>query len=346
MKSNEFSMEDIKKDIKARKSRSLATSLKMASYHIREHPEDPDGYFKLADIQGELNLIDNKIQSLLKASQLEPDNPKANIRLGRIYLEQKRYDEAISHLKLAHELNEKSPVNTQILAQAYCSIGEAMLDKTLFEKGVRLLEHCVEMKNPIPRHRSVLALRYLSLGTFDWVQGRYETPRLEPTSKTHLETALIYLEKAKKLDVEAENVEQAVKETQVLINFGSGREFIGRITPGIIYLIFGFILLLSDPLGLLFLLIGIAYFISMRAPIYLINYQIHSDEELSIVDRIYSKITNLSKNMTNNGTSRWEAMTEYRRTRRNLQIFAILFVTLLLPMITIYGFYRNYFSQR
>jgi protein phosphatase len=89
---------------------------------IQYSPRDLETYAAFADhLAGRSDEARKRINAALAA---KPDNAEALYYLGRIDLDQKKYDEALNRLKKAGELDSKLPNVWAHLAEAYLGLGQ------------------------------------------------------------------------------------------------------------------------------------------------------------------------------------------------------------------------------
>jgi cytochrome c-type biogenesis protein CcmH/NrfG len=89
---------------------------------IQYSPRDLETYAAFADhLAGRSDEARKRINAALAA---KPDNAEALYYLGRIDLDQKKYDEALNRLKKAGELDPKLPNVWAHLAEAYLGLGQ------------------------------------------------------------------------------------------------------------------------------------------------------------------------------------------------------------------------------
>jgi predicted Zn-dependent protease len=89
---------------------------------IQYRPRDLETYAAFADhLAGRSDEARKRINAALTA---KPDNAEALYYLGRIDLDQKKYDEALNRLKKAGELDSKLPNVWAHLAEAYLGLGQ------------------------------------------------------------------------------------------------------------------------------------------------------------------------------------------------------------------------------
>lgn len=322
-------------------------ALRLASQYLKHNPRDTFVLRKLAMAQFDLGLLDDCANSLRTAVQIEPDNVKAQAFLGNVLMEQEHFAQALPHLELANKLDPDNALLLSLLGESHCYVGFVQKDKQRFAKGLALLEKAVAHAPEEALYKNELAHRYINFATFDWLRDPEDETFIIPIEKAHIETAVTYTEKASQLNPTNKEIQQEIKDAKKMVKRLNRRRFAGRITPGLLYIVIGALLSLSaDPWALPVLFTGIAYFVAMRAPIYLLNQQLFQGKDRTFFDRIYANTTNLSNHFTYYGTSVTSALIQYNNTRFGLRLVAICIASLFLPLITLYGFYQNYWAQR
>ena len=101
----------------AQRARILDEARGMARYLRRLAPANPEVLLLLARVTDEAGRTDEALEALTAYLAVQPENAsgEASLRLGRIYLQMRRYDDAIRHLRTA----AASPIAFQNNALVY-----------------------------------------------------------------------------------------------------------------------------------------------------------------------------------------------------------------------------------
>ncbi len=113
---------------------------------VKKNPADLDTYFRISEIYVRGREYRKAVRWLEKITYIRPDSEKAYVRLGNLYfttpLSQNKkflYDQAITHLKSALEINPSNRDALLLLAEVYRKSGKNEEAEKLFKK-VELLE--------------------------------------------------------------------------------------------------------------------------------------------------------------------------------------------------------------
>lgn len=326
---------------------SAATAMQLAHQQTQLYPNDPQSWIWLAIAQQALELLEESGQNFRKAIQLQPDNPEPYAYLGFVLAQQNRTKEAISQLEAATRLDSTNLKSLQLLGDLYCSIAAEHQELDTFKHGLNILEQCVQQAPHVDEFKSTLASWYLIFAMFEWMRAPEDDELLIPISRHHIETAVTYVQKAEILKPASQSIQAKIKETRKTISSLNKRKFQGRFAPGIMCILSGFLLLFSGSgWALPIILTGIAYFVALREPIYLTNAKIYEEKNFNILDIVYYNADSLGNMFTFYNTSFIGALQSYFLMRFILNTVALGVSMLILPLLTVYGFYKNYFSQR
>jgi tetratricopeptide (TPR) repeat protein len=87
-------------------------------------PHSPVILNKLGRVFIQLNRLDDARESLKKALEIEPDSANSYLQLGRVYHAGKNYQEATAALEEALQINPFNPMVFRLLAESYAAMGE------------------------------------------------------------------------------------------------------------------------------------------------------------------------------------------------------------------------------
>jgi len=98
----------------------------ISEYHeaIKLAPGEPRTYFHLALVYRTKNDTDDEEHALEQALAANDQYAPAHSELGRILIEQGRFEDAVNHLKLAVQYNPNSEQAYFLLVRAYAKLGE------------------------------------------------------------------------------------------------------------------------------------------------------------------------------------------------------------------------------
>lgn len=135
-----------------------------------------------------------------KALSIDPRHVKSLVNLGRVFIEQKRYDEAIDRLALAGEIDSESAEVQRLLGRVYHAqrrtddavqayrraidlnesdawsmnnLGLVLLDAKRAGEALPLLEKAVELRKNVPEFHNNLGMALEHTGRFKAAAGAY-----------------------------------------------------------------------------------------------------------------------------------------------------------------------------
>jgi tetratricopeptide (TPR) repeat protein len=97
---------------------------------LQASPHSPVILNKLGRLYIELNRLDEARDSLDKALQIDPDSANTYVHLGRAHHAAKNYRGAVSALEEAVQINPYNPMIFRLLADSYGALGEAQKAQT------------------------------------------------------------------------------------------------------------------------------------------------------------------------------------------------------------------------
>ena len=98
-------------------------------------PEDADAHFWLAHAQERLGNWRNALLEYERTIKLDPKHVLAKVKLGTLYLADKRMDEALSLVEKAHKLEPDNLEATLLQAKAHARMGNSQLALQYAEKA-------------------------------------------------------------------------------------------------------------------------------------------------------------------------------------------------------------------
>lgn len=134
---------------------------------ISSHLDEGDNLFK----QG--NLIEAE-RLYLKAAATRPEDPKPYAKLGRIYLEQKNFSDAIEALKLAAKMDKNNPSRHYNLALAYFGNNDA-------QKAIASVREAISLDPVTPKYRNLLDQLLDGQGTKPNTEAKTTSEKTEKT---------------------------------------------------------------------------------------------------------------------------------------------------------------------
>lgn len=109
---------------------------------VSTHFEEAENKYKQGDYEAAERLY-------LKAASTHPDDPKVYAKLGRLYLEQKNFSDAIEALKLAAKLDKHNPSRHYNLALAYYGNKD-------IRKAIASVREAIGLDPITPKYRALL----------------------------------------------------------------------------------------------------------------------------------------------------------------------------------------------
>jgi predicted Zn-dependent protease len=92
---------------------------------LQVSPHSPVILNKLGRLFIQLNRLDDALESLKKALDVDPDSANTYVQLGRAHHAGKNYREARSVLEEAVQINPFNPIIFRLLAESYAALGES-----------------------------------------------------------------------------------------------------------------------------------------------------------------------------------------------------------------------------
>jgi tetratricopeptide (TPR) repeat protein len=114
---------------------------------LAAHPEEFFANYYLGIASNVERKWDTAIGFLLKASQLQPDNPDPYYFLGQAYLGLEKYEEAIAVLRKSVSLNPHLQHNDYQVTNAHFRLGQALLKIGQTEEGQKEIKISADLKS-------------------------------------------------------------------------------------------------------------------------------------------------------------------------------------------------------
>ncbi len=223
---------------------SMETAISLLNAWAEDYPEDPRPHLYLAELSLEVMDVDNGARELRRALDIDPEHPRAALRLGELMLQQQSPEEARRLFEIAEQ---SSAVRSRALVgQAGClrtvgrlAAAEAVLAIALqespesaggniemarlevargeFEAATKRLRAVLEREPFQHAARNVLAAALQSL-------GEAEAARAELATASEANAALVRARHlARDLALEPENVELRWEVVQIYRRYGDPR---------------------------------------------------------------------------------------------------------------------------
>jgi len=127
----------------------------IATYEVsaRIKPDEAQSYIMLSTCNHNAGNTDKSENYILKAVKLSPNDAKANLTAGRIFMQKQEFETALPYIQKAVELEPSNTKSIRNLAQIYYDIGQ-------LEKSIQTYEVAIDKETD----REVKADLYFNLG--------------------------------------------------------------------------------------------------------------------------------------------------------------------------------------
>jgi len=127
----------------------------IATYEVsaRIKPDEAQSYIMLSTCNHNAGNTDKSENYILKAVKLSPNDTKANLTAGRIFMQKQEFETALPYIQKAVELEPSNTKSIRNLAQIYYDIGQ-------LEKSIQTYEVAIDKETD----REVKADLYFNLG--------------------------------------------------------------------------------------------------------------------------------------------------------------------------------------
>ncbi|NJN97528.1 MAG: hypothetical protein HC875_27330 [Anaerolineales bacterium] len=219
----------------------------------------------------------------------------------------------------------------------------------MVKNGLELLE--IAVKNDPQDQDAIdkLAGCYLDAVIIGWFPDPDGRSISYPISKTHVDQAEQFIQKAEHLHPQDPDILVYLKERKKLIKDMMRRKFSGRYRPGLALIFLSFFLILAGKIltilfGFGLLITGITYFVACRRPQYITNAKLLAGQGLTVFDRVQIGLDKIGSSIFIYGS-----ITDVIFMKL---IFYSLFRTIetvigmiLVPFVTLYCLYENYLAD-
>jgi tetratricopeptide (TPR) repeat protein len=307
-----------------------ADALFLAQQLTSRAPHEAGAWALLGRARLNLGETEKAIKPLVKACDLEPNNPSYAHALGEVFEKMGRLDRAEEQYQSALALDPQRTDYKYTLSRLYFKTQKV-------REGLRLLEQCLKEAPENPRYQKELVRAYMELACSSWTvispghpvlpAGRY------PTDKRDIKMAEVYLNRADAIPFEDPNLRAELNRIRTDIREKKGRTFTGSWTAVIISFIS---LIITDLihfswLNTFFIALPVLYIISAQTPLYRI-YRKGIQGEIIHTDFAY--LFERLKERFGNYAAYLSAVLIY--------LLYLPVTAYVLSIVIIYNFYRNY----
>ena len=141
----------------AYQSKNYGEATKLFEQYVGRRPDNPWGHYMLglsAWKSGDLVKSESAFEAALR---IDPKHMKSLVNLGRVLIEQKRYDDAIVKLTAAEEVDPESATVPRLMARAHSAKGD-------FEQAVDAYRRAITLDGNDAWSMNNLGLLYLEQG--------------------------------------------------------------------------------------------------------------------------------------------------------------------------------------
>ena len=141
----------------AYQSKNYGEATKLFEQYVGRRPDNPWGHYMLglsAWKSGDLVKSESAFEAALR---IDPKHMKSLVNLGRVLIEQKRYDDAIVKLTAAEEVDPESATVPRLMARAHSAKGD-------FEQAVDAYRRAITLDRNDAWSMNNLGLLYLEQG--------------------------------------------------------------------------------------------------------------------------------------------------------------------------------------
>ncbi|MBA3070874.1 MAG: tetratricopeptide repeat protein [Nitrospirae bacterium] len=132
----------------------------MKQWVTADNPNDENGFVRLSKLYIKNKQYDEAITAAKRAIELKSDNVAAYHHLGIAYGEKKQYDEAMKALKKAIEINPK-------MSEPYGWLGRFLMEKNAYNEAIEAYKKAVELQPADIDYLISLANIYRVMGRYD-----------------------------------------------------------------------------------------------------------------------------------------------------------------------------------
>lgn len=147
------------------------------------------------DADPEQDALDEALKDALKAVEIDDQDFMAHLVAGRVLLARREYNQALTELHIAMDLN---PCH----AHPYCALGDSLAYEGRLEESIAQFETAIRLSPHDPfrwAFFSYRALAHIFQGAFEdavkWARRAVRTPNCQYWSNAHLVSALGHLER-------------------------------------------------------------------------------------------------------------------------------------------------------
>jgi tetratricopeptide (TPR) repeat protein len=145
---------------------------------VRKYPLNVRAYSNLSDAYHVKGMLDEAVQSYIKAIALAPDAPQAHNNLALVYIEKGMVEKAVEHYKEALRLDPENP-------HRHTRLGNAYMEMEMAEKAVKHFETAVSLNPDDASAHNKLGVVYQSRGLLDKAIEHYRlAAEIEPRDPT------------------------------------------------------------------------------------------------------------------------------------------------------------------
>lgn len=244
-------------------------SLEIAK-ELAEHATDrPEVWALLGRSRFQLGDLHEAISPLVKACDLDSQNPSYVYDLGLVFEKQENYTRALEQFKLAYSLDQGN-------LEYKFKLGVLSVKLNNFQVALSMLEQCYQAVPNHSQYQQELANAYLQASFSKWKTIHSENPYLSPgqypITKADLELASNYIERASRIPVNDPELQRQIQQRKEEIKKKKGRQFTGSWIMVVLSTIFLILIQLLNPsyLNIAFISLPLFYILSAFTPKYVI----------------------------------------------------------------------------
>jgi tetratricopeptide (TPR) repeat protein len=251
----------------------LYSALAAANRATQIDGANPEAWALSAQAKFRLGQIPDAVYEYRRAINMRSNEAEYYADLGSVYEAVEDWPSAIQQYQSAARLQPRETLYRAL-------IGQACFNLHRYEEAITTLQQCLAEEPNNSSYRELLALAYCEASYQHWTFVPANNPVGLPenyyaTTKPQVDEALIFVQKAQDLQVQAPDVQDAVQSIHVNIKSMLQRHFHGSWLAAGLGVLLGFLLLSASTFwGLFYLVFGVGYAVSCFIPQYFINRRI------------------------------------------------------------------------
>ncbi len=300
---------------------NVPDALMVATKATEVQGNNPDAWALLGYCKAQWGEIEDALYEYKRAIKLRPNDASFYFDLGGIYEGIEQWKDAMQQYERAAQIDPRKPVYR-------AAMGSVFIKNEMFKEGIEILEQCLKEEPENEGYKYLLAVAYTESTYQGWTYVE-KIDRYLTTKPEHIEEAERYIQKAKALNVSDSDLRNRMNDVQAAIDDARKRRFHGNPLAVGGAVILGLFMLFSGDKGVipgaLYLIVfGVLYAVSCMAPQYKMN------------KRVIESGGETSTGMMFSGFS------EGLGAGCFTMILSFVFIIVLLPIMTLINFVKNY----